>query len=200
MQFSGDVNPRTVVQSFAYDDYDRLIQAEHNYLGDDELTETFEYDYAGNITGKNKSFSTPAKFDPGKIGVITSGTSYGIDNRPVDQTRMNFDDFGNVNYLFPVGKDNPLNFTYTQFNQVETIIEGTNKFEFTYDGEGKRVMKKIFVNDDLQEIWVFVRGVDGKVLEELKKVKKDDGSWTDWLWAKDYYYFGDKLISSASAQ
>ena len=61
-------------------------------------------------------------------------------------------------------------------------------------------MKKVFVNDDLQEIWVFIRGVDGKVLEELKKVKKDDGSWTDWLWAKDYYYFGDKLISSASAQ
>ena len=50
------------------------------------------------------------------------------------------------------------------------------------------------------EIHIYIRGKTGKILEELKKVKQEDGTWSGWTWVKDYYYFGDKLISAASAE
>jgi len=183
--------------TYDYDIYNRLTGA--NYLQDINgfnqaaWSEGFAYDPVGNMTAK--SFTNASSLTFGPVQTF-GGKTYNKNQDP----SMTYDAYGNVTGLTVPGKSNALALAYNPFNQVTSVTEGTNRYEYTYDGEGKRVVKKIFDNDVLTEIHIYIRGTTGKILEELKKVKKADGTWSDWTWVKDYYYFGDKLISAASAE
>lgn len=190
---------RTLDQSYDYDIYDRLTDAQYVHtnggFNQQMWEEGFGYDAVGNMT--SKSFDNYSSFTFGSVQTF-AGKAYDSKNQ---DPGMDYDSFGNVTSLNVPDKASPLNLAYNGYNQVISVTEGDNLLEYMYDGEGKRVFKRVSQGGTPVSEHIFVRDLNGNILEEItREYDSDTETWSNWKWARDYYYFGDKLISSASAE
>jgi len=132
-------------------------------------------------------------------------------NKPADNNNRlpgqenNYDAKGNIiKITYP---DRTVSLKYDALNMVR-LTEVTyhsdghkEKYGYIYDGEGKRVCKIKFGSDDKAEnVKVYIRDGNGKILEELENTKGENGNWQGFKWVKDYYWIWDKLISTAEKE
>lgn len=134
----GNLQTRTdviadTVESFTYDDLNRLPQASLSYAGGTPTVKTVSYNAIGNITAKSDvgSYSYPASgaasVRPHAVSSIT-GTVNGSVN-------PSFAYDANGNMLSGAGRT----LTWTAFNMPVTIAQGANTLSFAYDPERQRI-------------------------------------------------------------
>lgn len=196
--------------AYTYDNYNRLISATYNQgtvrpindqrtLTDNiNYLEQFAYDYAGNLI--KKTFNNPSNYGFKNAKTFNIAAEF-TNNRIPGGT---YDGRGNL--LKVKNPDREVTLTYDPLNMVEktetTIYSANNTttvYGYIYDGDGKRVGKILLNGNNAENLSIYIRDNNGKILEQLKIDKDENGNWqTNWF--KDNYWVWDKLISSASAE
>src|SRR5271165_761374 len=133
-------------QSFTYDSLNRISTAQTNadnqpaFQGDNSLAmcwaETFTYDPWGNILTLGLNATT----QPNYVGCTQeSGFNYtgaiGTNNR-ITETGFTYDAAGNI-----IASPGPSTYVYDAENHLTSASTPAGSATYTYDGDGKRVMK-----------------------------------------------------------
>ncbi|NGX51272.1 MAG: tRNA(Glu)-specific nuclease WapA, partial [Chlamydiae bacterium] len=121
---------------YTYDDLDRLISAED----DQGNYEKYSYDGAGNRLSKSTQNGTLHYSYDSKNRLIQAGS-----------TRYEYDSVGNL--VEKISPEKSVHYSYDPTGRLTAYSDGKNHVEFFYDGEGRRVSKRVngrtttFIND-----------------------------------------------------
>lgn len=150
----------TGVEWYTYDRFDRLIEviySEDDLCDDEDRSVTYTYDGSGNRLGM--TMRSGGETAEGRL------YEYGNENRLLriaDHTgeiiaTYGYDAAGNM--IQETTADRTRFFSYDERNLLISMIDGSNKINYAYNGEGQRVKKTvngvetIYVNDVNQPLW-----------------------------------------------
>ena len=157
LSFNGLTNP--LVQSYKYDSLYRLTEAKETSSANQTWKEAFSYDRYGNRTGKEKFVGTTQLTNDNK----THPTIDPLTNRFNIGQGYQYDKNGNL-----VDDAEGRTFIFNGENKQRFVVKNNaNVGEYSYDGEGKRVKKKVYEADGItvKEETVFVYSA-GKLVAE----------------------------------
>ncbi len=165
ISFNGLPNP--LVQTFKYDSLYRLKEAREtdgtSTNAPQVWKETFDYDRFGNRTGREKITGESTSLSINQINTPTIDPNT---NRFADTQVYDYDKNGNL-IQYQVDENVVRTVVFDGNNKQKYVVENNqNVGEYTYDGEGKRVKKKVYnPNGSVREETVFVYS-GGKLVEE----------------------------------
>ena len=136
------------IQTYAYDELNRLASATETNNGSQTWNQVFGYDRYGNRNITSGLGVTNLTFNAANNKITTSGYSY--------------DSVGNTT-SDPSGKT----FTYDAENKQKTAVVNGYTNEYFYDGDGKRVKKVV---PSSGETTVFVYDATGKLVAEYSTI------------------------------
>lgn len=156
---TGQTNGFTAVQSYTYDELNRLKSAVETVGTTEKWKQTFQYDRYGNRNFDQSNTSMPASFTNTAVTNPTISTST---NR-ITSTGWTYDAAGNT--LTDAGGQS---YVYDGENkQVKVSNGGGTLGEYYYDGDGKRV-KKVVPNSE--ETTIFVYDAKGDQIAEYSTI------------------------------
>ncbi len=203
----GQTSGFTAVQTYAYDELNRILSATETVSSTETWKQTFIYDRFGN-----------RRFDTNGGNTTTLGTCpTAVCNPAINTANNRFSNGQGYSYDAngSLTQDaNGFQFSYNADNQQTKITDAQNNIygEYFYDGEGRRV-KKITAS----ETTVFVYNADAKLIAEYSTVLSQTPQvsylTTDHLATpriitnengeitgrKDYTAFGEEIVSSQRA-
>ncbi|MBD3885898.1 RHS repeat-associated core domain-containing protein [Phormidium tenue FACHB-886] len=166
ISFNGLPNP--LVQTFKYDSLYRLKEARETEgtgtSAPQVWKETFDYDRFGNRTGRAKITGETTSL---ALTQINNPTIDPNTNRFADTQVYDYDKNGNLTQ-YQAGQNIVRTVTFDGNNKQKYVVENNQGVgEYFYDGEGKRVKKKVYESDGItiREETIFVYS-GGKLVEE----------------------------------
>lgn len=158
---------KTLRYSYVYDELNQLVRYNDN-VSSPRRSYTFTYDAAGNIISK----STYA-YRTGTLGTALSTTNYDYDGTWTDKlTKYNgedivYDDIGNPTSLLGA----KLSWSGRQLDTYTTAADTV--IEYSYDENGLRHEKSIYVNDVLTEKYNYT-WANGKLINQVYTVYENN--------------------------
>ena len=210
LSFNGLAQP--FVQSYKYDSLYRLKEARETSgtgtSAPQTWKETFDYDRYGNRTAHDKFFGTTLTAESN----ITDPTIDPNTNRFQTGQGYSFDKNGNL-----TADAESRGFTFNADNkQTKVIQNGQVVGEYFFDGEGKRVKKKVYNGGVVSEETIFVYS-SGKLIAEYSTAPPPPNSTTNYTATdqlgsprvisnalgevtsrRDFMPFGEQVYSDAS--
>lgn len=157
----------TLRYSYVYDELNQLVRYNDN-VSSPRRSYTFTYDAAGNIISK----STYA-YRTGTLGTALSTVNYDYDDTWTDKlteyngTAISYDDIGNPTSLMGA----TLSWSGRQLDTY-TKVDGT-VIEYSYDENGLRHEKSIYVNDVLTEKYNYT-WANGRLINQVYTVYENN--------------------------
>ena len=149
----------TAVQSYTYDELNRLLSATEMESTTQTWKQTFKYDRYGNRRFDEANTTMPASF---ANQPVTDPTINANNNR-INATGYTFDSAGNM--TVDAGGQN---YTYDAENKQTQVTNGSGTLgQYWYDGDGKRVKKYV---PGTGETTVFVYDAMGKQIAEYSTI------------------------------
>ncbi len=206
----GSSNGFTAVQTYNYDSLNRLKSATETISGSQSWKQTFTFDRYGN-----------RRFDPNNTTTLGScpanqcnPTIDAANNRFTTGQGYTFDLTGNL-----ITDAQGRSFTFDGENKQTKVTSGGQTVgEYFYDGDGKRVKKKVYAGGALTEETIFVYDAVGKLVAEYSnqtsqtpqvsyltsdnlgspRITTDANGQV--LSRRDFMPFGEEITSSQTAQ
>jgi RHS repeat-associated protein len=164
LSFNGLAQP--FIQTFKYDSLYRLTEAKETNNDNQTWKQTFGYDRFGNRINftQQGGIANPQPTIDANTNRFSSGQNFTYDKN------------GNL-ITDPQNRE----FTFNGENkQTKVIQSGQIKGEYFYDGEGKRVKKKVYDNGVLSEEIVFVYDGMGKLVAEYSTAQPAQNPTTNY--------------------
>ena len=159
----------TAIQTYAYDELNRLESAEEKIANVTSWKQAFTFDRYGN-----------KRFDEANTDTIQSGCATAVCNPTIDPETnklvgYTFDNAGNTEI-----DANGRTFTYDAENKQILVVDSSNNTvgEYFYDGDGKRI-KKVVPNTG--ETTVFVYDASGKTVAEYSTIVETTNAKVSYL-------------------
>ena len=153
------VNNNTILVSYAYDKYSRLVAESNQFLN---LMMTYTYDKNGNITSRNIFYCNTGILYPGQL-IATFTYSYNDPNHPNRLTSYNNQSIQYDNYGNPTVYRNH-NLTWTRGTLLETYqVSNSVTVSFKYDGFKQRILKSISLTN-----YTMYNYINGTLISEVR--------------------------------
>ncbi len=156
--------------------------------------DSFGYDLLGRLTGANVAlYGAEESYGYDAYGNLTTYAGRSLSTDPatnrLNQSDMSpqYDAAGNLRSWTDTGSGVTYVLSYTQMNQLSTVVGGGLNRRLAYTADGERIVVR-----DGQSTVLTLRGLDGRVMSDMVF----DG--TNWGWSKDYVYRDGLLLSSVS--
>lgn len=150
------------VQTYKYDSLYRLTEAKETNNGNQTWKQRFAYDRYGNRTG----FEQIVGQNQLQINDVTHPTINPANNRFDEEQDYLYDKNGNLTQV-PTTLQGTRHFTFNSDNKQTEVRNQQSELigQYFYDGDGRRIKKKVYANQQVTEETVFVYS-KGKLIAE----------------------------------